>query len=457
MDDRAVRGPGARWPRVGLAIGIDLIVVACRDPWRRSITALERPLRTGPGVDGTWPDLEEALRSLMEELDVRGASVDIALLPPLAFAKSIRTPPVASGQLDALVTRNLRRYFLTPFTAPFGRACPMESRGRRVERALAACSDERLVESICRSAEDAGLALGSVTAGPVALGAGISAYLPRHASSVVGWTTPLWSGGMVLVGGRPQHMECWGRPADDEVRTRVSEMAAEAEAGDIVILDGGDLRDAGSSGSSGARGHDAEATLLDPLILTAMGATHRGHARPSLISPLRFAAFRTKARRRAQGLAAAAAVLLTMASGIHGVGLARELAALEDGRQSIEGSVARALELRRGAYAVEDRLSGIGQMEEDVARWTPALAALTEVLPRTAYLVSLSTDGLTLQLGGVSTESESIVPKLQASPYFGDVTLTNVRAADVADVAEATQFDLSMALPGPHPGGEMPR
>ena len=54
-----------------------------------------------------------------------------------------------------------------------------------------------------------------------------------------------------------------------------------------------------------------------------------------------------------------------------------------------------------------------------------------------------------MQLGGVSTSSESIVGSLQASSYFTDVTLTGVRNTDPSRMGVGTQFDLSMVLRSP--------
>jgi len=458
MADNGVEsGARVRWPRVGLAIWPGGIVVAMRDRLRRSITAMECSLDSSPGEDGSWPECAEAIEGLLAELDVRGATVDIALLPPLALAKHIRTPPVTPRQIDALVTRNMRRYFLVPFGAPVGRACPTEVQGRRVIGALAGCADERLVESVCRAVEGAGLVPGSVTPGSIALAAGVSAHLRSHTSSVVAWSTSQWTGGMVLVGGRPVRMEDWSRPDDEEIRVRVAEMVAESGAEDSVILETMSDRRAGLASPINAGDDGADASLMDPLILAALGAAHRGHVQPSLFTETRFETIGRSARRRARSLMAAVVVVLTFAAGFHALGLERELSALEDAREALRGSVARALELRSGALAVEDRLAGISRMEGEAARWTPALAALAEVLPRTTYLVSLTTDGLTLQLGGVTTESQSIVPTLEASPYFGEVTLTNVRAVDASVGTAATQFNLSMAIPGPRPDGEVGR
>ena len=148
-----------------------------------------------------------------------------------------------------------------------------------------------------------------------------------------------------------------------------------------------------------------------------------------------------------------AAALTLLAVGLHGYGLNRELGAVQSARELIAPEVARALDVRRAAYTVNDRLETIDRIERETPRWTPALAALTELLPRSTYLVSLTTDGLSMSLGGVTSSSETIVPELEDSPLFQDVTLGNVRASTGAS-AGGTEFDLSMTL---RPGqGEPP-
>ena len=119
--------------------------------------------------------------------------------------------------------------------------------------------------------------------------------------------------------------------------------------------------------------------------------------------------------------------------------------AVESARALLAPQVSKALGVRRAAYAIDERLRAVDAIERDTPRWTPALAALAEVLPRSTYLVSLSTEGMSLRLGGVSRSTENIVPELQASPHFRNVTMTNVRASTSA-VSPGTEFDLSMAL-----------
>jgi Tfp pilus assembly protein PilN len=161
--------------------------------------------------------------------------------------------------------------------------------------------------------------------------------------------------------------------------------------------------------------------------------------------------------RRALTLWASAAALVVAAAGVHGYGLKRELSAVQGAREFIAPQVSRALEIRRTAYAVQDRLEALDGIERDTPRWTPALAALTEVLPSSTYLVSLSTDGLSVRLGGVTRATEIIAPELEDSPFFRDVRLMNVRASS-SPGEEGTEFDLSLALqaavsPTPEGGG----
>ena len=152
-------------PRLGLSIGADRILAVRRSRFGTSHVALERPLHTRPSMEAGWPELELALQDLLAELRISHARADIALLPPLARTKRIDTPPVSPSKVDALLSRNLRRYFAVPFVSPIGRVRPVEVLGRKVTRALAVCADAHVVNAICRAAEGAGVTPTSLTSG----------------------------------------------------------------------------------------------------------------------------------------------------------------------------------------------------------------------------------------------------------------------------------------------------
>jgi len=461
-------GRTRRNARIGLAIGADRIMaVRRRGAGGVDTQVLEAPLMTRPGQDGGWPELEEALRGLLNKLELRSAFADVALVPPLSQAKCVSLPPVAPSQLDPLIRRNLRRYFAVPFSVPLGRARPTEIQSGRVVRALALCADGSMIASLCECAESAGLTVTSMTSAPVALAEGLRRVRPRRGRLRVTWGARGWSGAMEIVDGVTINVEDW---SNLPIRTKAQRLAQVREIRDddenptlTVALrgqggygDGSDVLTAIPSTRT-EPGPD-RVSESDPWILAAMGAARRGHQAPSLLPGTTTVELHRQARHRAWSLWACAAAMVLLAVGIHGYGLSQELAAVRSARARIAPQVTAALEIRRGAYAVNDRLEAIERIEDETLRWTPALAALTEVLPRSTYLVSLTTQGLSMRLGGVTRSSETIVPELEDSPLFEDVTLGNVRAAAGTGLGGAgTEFDLSLALRPSHrmsPPGE---
>lgn len=445
-----VRSSGAsgRCVRLGLTLGLDRVVVVCLGPGGRSMTALYRTIEAPPSSDGSWPALEAALGDLRAELGASRATVDVALLPPLAAAKSIATPPVAAAQLDQLLTRNFRRYFLAPFASPLVRARATGAQSGKVARAVAACADRNMAWAVCQAVESAGLEVGSLTAAPVALAAGVLATRRLKARRVaVSWDAPAWSGGMVLGQGTPERIEAWSGLSAEEARSRVAPLAEGAD--ETVVLDAtlGRIEALQRSREENAPGPDLQAALrTNPEIVAAVGATRLGHAAPSLLPETRVAAMAVLARRRAKRLLAGAAAALVLAVGMHWAGLRRELASIQEGRAAIADQVTEALEVRKAVYSIEDRVAGIAQAEEGITRWTPVLAALAEVLPRSTYLISMTADGPSLRLDGVTTDSEGIVEGLQGSRWFTQVTLEGVRSNDPSRALAGSRFDLAMTL-----------
>ncbi len=450
--------------RLGLTIGHDRIMAVRLSTRGDTALALEAPLASKPVPGTPWTELEEALRGLLEECWAARAVADVAILPPLSRSKCVDVPAVSASQLDPLIKRNLRRYFAVPFPSPLSRARPTATRSGKVTRALAVCADAGVIAAIHHAAEEAGIRIASITAGPVALAEGVRRRLVQGRGRVlVTWGARGWSGAMEVDGGVPRWLEDWTSLSDSAraERTATSRMTGDGAEPPIhtVVLTELGLHDAavGGGNPTAPPGSGSATSRHDPWILTALGAAVRGHQAPSLLPRSRVADLRRAALRRALTLWASAAALVVAAAGVHGYGLKRELSAVQGAREFIAPQVSRALEIRRTAYAVQDRLEALDGIERDTPRWTPALAALTEVLPSSTYLVSLSTDGLSVRLGGVTRATEIIAPELEDSPFFRDVRLMNVRASS-SPGEEGTEFDLSLALqaavsPTPEGGG----
>ncbi|MDH3569422.1 MAG: PilN domain-containing protein, partial [Gemmatimonadota bacterium] len=143
-------------------------------------------------------------------------------------------------------------------------------------------------------------------------------------------------------------------------------------------------------------------------------------------------------------LAAAAVVMLGVSAGLRLWDLRRELEVVAASRQVLALRVSEIPELRRSLHTVNTLVDGIAQIEEGVVHWTPVVAALAEALPDSAYLVSMTADGLELRLVGVATVASVIVPALEASPLLRGVSLTAARRAAGSQGGE--QFDVGLAL-----------
>ena len=113
-------------------------------------------------------------------------------------------------------------------------------------------------------------------------------------------------------------------------------------------------------------------------------------------------------------------------------------------RRANAGEVAEAFELKQTAEGIRQRIEAIAAVQARLPQWTPALAGLAEALPDSAYLVSLTADGIQLRLAGLATSASSVVPALQASPLFQDVALTSALQREGTE--EVERFDLALAL-----------
>ncbi len=84
-------------------------LVVCR-PGAGRADATRIPLASGPGDQGTWPELAAALRALATTDG--GGEIDVALLPPLIEVARLDLPPLSEAELVQLLARNAGRYFV---------------------------------------------------------------------------------------------------------------------------------------------------------------------------------------------------------------------------------------------------------------------------------------------------------------------------------------------------------
>jgi len=454
---------------LGLAIGPDRIVaveVTKRISGVRPGRVHARSLAP-PADDGTWPDLTEAIADLLNTVGARRGTASIALLRPLAQAKVISAPPLRRRDLRSLVTRNARRYFITG-TDPVV-ADALRSGVRRREKptpAVATCADARQIEAIHRSVTQGGLHTDFITAAPLALAEAIRLHVPdaRRGPVVVAVCSRGWCEGIALSGGTPNLFEPWteteaagspelgkriaqtafGEAGSTEPTVRAIVVAPSAERGPIVDEVRREL---------GEELIDLPASLqeLEPAAMAAYGAALMREDTPALLpQPVRRER-QQRIRRRVGALAAAAVVMLCVSAGLRLWDLRRELEAVATTRQVFAPRVSEILELRRSLRTVNTLLDGIAQIEESAVHWTPVVSALAEALPESAYLVSMTADGIELRLAGVAEVASVIVPSLEASPLLREVSLTAARRGGRPQDGE--QFDVGLALERRRGGG----
>jgi len=445
--------------RLGLAIGPDRITAVeirpgplTARPGRVLCSPLAQPLE-----DGTWPGLTTALCELLEVLGARGPAASIAILRPLAHAKVIHVPPVSPRDLRQLVTRNPKRYFIGPSGRLVVDASPVGT-GRRSTRAIAVCAEEHRVAGILESVSAAGLRPEVVTAAPLALAAAVCRRVAgaRRKPLVIAVWSPGWREGIALDFGDPRVLQPWNADSASDPQTSVSALAR-TSFGDVgpdgprigsVVLASEEERHrirAALDDEAGLEPLDAAALEgLEPEAIAAYGAALFPEETLSLAPLAARQVQRRRIGRRVAAMTAAAGILACSAAGAFLWGLHREINAVKAQRHGIASGVESALELRRAAGGVADRLAAIAAIEETAVVWTPAVAALAKALPDSAYLVAMTADGVQLRLAGIARSASSVVPALEASPLLHEVALTSAQRSDVSE--DLQSFDVAAVL-----------
>lgn len=447
--------------RLGLAVGPDRLVAVEARRTRRGLRPgrVQARALAPPTDEPGWPDLSEAVREFLEALSADGGTAAIALLRPLAQAKAITVPPVRRSQLRALVARNVRRYFIVGDKPLLADALPLTGAGRKGPiKALAACADERLAERVHAAVSEAGLHVESMSAAPLTLMEAVRRLEPatRRDALVVAVCSSDWMEGLAVQRGVPHLLEPWSGRAIEEV-ARLSarladaggaEAAPDAAPVERLVLADSEQRRKLAEDAIHARGDTVVASEplreLDPTSLAAFGATVMREEVPQLLPAGPRQERRRGELRRLAAISAAAALLFGATAALQHWGERRELNAVLAERRANAGEVAEAFELKQTAEGIRQRIEAIAAVQARLPQWTPALAGLAEALPDSAYLVSLTADGIQLRLAGLATSASSVVPALQASPLFQDVALTSALQREGTE--EVERFDLALAL-----------
>lgn len=423
----ALPRPGGPPPlAAALSPGELTVVVGRRGPGAtRPGEVRRRPLGAGPGAEG-WPELARALEELREELALesdRRPELHLALLPPLARARVVELPAADREALRTLAHREADRHFLSVPADRLADAWPLERSRHGPLPCVLACADAEAVRAAVAALEAAGFRAG--LAGPAAWTA---------AEGAVALDDQLAAGAGLV---RLRHGD-----RDTELALEDGGLAGVRPLLGAGIEDGED-----EPGTTRRTVDDAHPLAgLDAPGLAAFGALVAPEAGLSLLPPEARAGWRRRRRARAGLLAAAAALLLAAAGWVHLWGLDRELAAVEARRATVAEEVEETRAARDAALRLADLLEGVADAPRPGPAWSRVVAEVGRRLPASSYLRVLDVGGDgAVRLSGNARSPSALVPRLEASPLFADVTLASVTRSSRAG-GDGDAFEITLRL-----------
>jgi hypothetical protein len=335
---------------IGIALGPDRLV---------AVLPRGRTLETTDVAD-----LRQVFVDLQGRSGVIRATVDVALIPPLADVRLLTLPPLRDEDRRRVLERDARRYFVG-----LGEPVVVGSVafGHQVLAAAASAATVAEIESAV-----------------AAVGWSLGAVVPAHAAWVVG-----------------------EREGQVTVRLPHGTEVLRAAAGCIVERRRFRTRPGDAAG------------VIDPLTLAARHAS--AVAGPELVSAERRAARSTKTRHVVRGLWAATAACVFLAAGLDYWGLARRLALVETRRTTLAPAVAHAMVARDSLGALADGLTTLQRLLVTSPHWSAFLADLADFLPRDAHLVELRAAGDSAVLEGVARQAAGVFGALQLMPRVAGV------------------------------------
>ena len=413
-------------------------------------TELE-PLNTA----SAWPDLQDALRNLREDLAPEGGTLAIALLPPLVRLRRLDLPPLTDAETRGVIERGAAKYFTGVREPQVAGISRVMHRLRRSGTVAAAAAPARLVAAVLTAARAAGWS--------------VTAIRPAHAAWIAG-ARAQWS----QLGGELAQLAILRDDSTELLRLEHGAIAGVRQFGSIAsrVEQLVDAVIESSDGSAplplltiGAEAH--RSLLVAPLgergiqlgdraskwraiseSPEAMAAAFAHEARDLDLLPQQAHAARdATARRRALQLAAAAMVFLLVGAAAQLWDVRRELAAVQARRAEIRTAVNGASEARTTIESLRRRLTALEPVESDATRWSAVLAQVAAYLPRDAYLVDVraSADSMTLQ--GIAARAAGVFDRLSRAPSIASVKPAGSIRRDITESgATIERFSLAARL-----------
>jgi hypothetical protein len=443
---------GGNGVRIGVALGDREVVGVVLG--KRGAPTARVPVSLGEEIPEVGAEFFRAFGELKAALELElgrptdGASVSVALLPPLADARVVPFPPMRQSEVEAVLGRDVARYFL-------GANRPQVV-GVRLPRGNGNRTREHMGASISVMA----------TAAPLGLLEAI-----RSALEHTGWR------GTSFSAAHAAWIESASSTKGSPVKAVVSVVGATAH---VMLLEGNDLaaiRQVPSTDLDAvaeAIGDGAGRVLVlapsqpfeDLRVALARGgltavrdpegwpgaeegtAGRAARAVLELVPPSLASDRREKGRKNAVALASAAAVLILASLGASLWGAHRELRSIQEQRASIRSEVAPLLSARESLNNLTTQIHSMEDLSQSSPVWARSLVELAALLPEDTYLTGFFASGDTVELEAAGTQAGEAIQALREAGLFQEIRLQGLVERELEDGETVVErFKLWARLP----------
>jgi hypothetical protein len=412
--------------RIGIALGAEEATGVVLG--QRGAPCAKVPVSWAAGTKDPGADLLRAfgdLKGALEEAlgaSTDGASVSVALLPPLADARLVSFPPMRRAEVKAVLSRDVARYFLganrprvVGVLLPRGNGkSPGEDTGPSIS-VLAAAASLSLLES-------ARTAIDSVGWRGVSFSSAHGAWVESARSAK---NSPA---SIVAIASQTAHiLRLFGKDvvAVRQVSARDLEAVVQAVGqggGQALVLaspqEYEDLRHA-LAGAGFKTFQDPEGW---PGVEEATAA-RAGSSPLELIPPTLARERARRARSTVIRLVAGAAALTLASLGAQLWGAHRELDAVLRRREAIRAEVAPLLEVRDSLNNLQAAVRSLEDLSRSSPVWTRSLVELSALLPQDTYLTGLFASGDTVEIEAAGADAGEAIQILREAGLFEEVRL----------------------------------
>jgi len=448
------RGNGLK---IGIALGAESAVAVVMG--KKGAPIARVPVSLEGEASGFDVDIARGLATLKRQVEesgmgpTDGASVHVALLPPLADARLIPFPPMRRSEVEAVLARDVARYFpganrprVVGVFRPRGRNNGGRNGGVGHQAVLAAASPQSLLEAISAALKKVDWRLSSFSA---AHGAWLD-------SKAAGPGAP--TAGVVAVLGDRAHVVKLAGPVPEAVRrVPADDPAAVVDAlgegsGTVLVLSGPQAyeslrRPLAEAGFSAAR---------DPEGWPGTEEATAGRAASSalpLVPPTLASERERRSARTTLRMVLGALALVLVSLAFQYWGAHRELQAVQERRTAIRSDVAPLIEARDSLLVLEGQVEALTSLSSSSPVWTRALVDLSALLPSDTYLTGFFASGDTVEVEAAGTRAGEAIQALRSGGLFEELRLQGLVERELED-GETVEERFRLWARLPQGGGE---